>query len=166
MRQSRISAAEIGWYLRMQHRKALDVQLVNYRLVPRDVQLGIVAPIEERIDDHALWDEGRAVAIVAAQVRVGMTDHVSEQRIVPAQKPVDRLGIRVYQQLRRIEALPFVRIVRSMDPIAVPQTRLGALQIDMPDAVGLLGDRDSAGLQIFVAIIVKTELYASRVFAE
>jgi hypothetical protein len=53
-----------------------------------------------------------------------------------------------------------------VDPIAVPQTRLGALQIDMPDAVGLFGNRDSAGLQIVIAIIVKTELYASRVFAE
>src|ERR1700691_5349901 len=117
MRQSGVGAAQIGRYLRMLHRKALDVQLVNYRLVPRDVQLGIVAPVEERIDDHALWDEGRAVAIVAAQVPLRMTDRVAEQRIVPAQEPVDRLGIGVYQQLRRIETLSIVRIVRPMNPI-------------------------------------------------
>src|ERR1700693_1118737 len=157
MRQSRVGAAQIGRYLRMQHREALDVQLINDRLVPRDVQLGIVAPVKKRIDDYALWDEGRAVAIVAAQVPFGMTDRVAEQRIVPAEEPVDRLSIGVDQQLRRIETLPVVRIVRTIDPIAIPQTGLRALQIDMPEAVRLFGNRYSASLQLFVAIIVKTE---------
>src|ERR1700736_5928149 len=95
MRQPCIRAAQVGRYLRMQHRKALDVQLVDYRLMPWDVQLGIVAPVEVRIDDYALRDEPRTVAIVAAQVFVGMTDRVAEQRIVPAQEPVYRFGIGV-----------------------------------------------------------------------
>ena len=166
MRQAGIGAAQIGRYLRMQHRKALDVQLVNYRLVPRDVQLGIVAPVEVGIDDYALRDERRTVAIVAAQVFVGMTDRVAEQRIVPAQEPVDGLGIGINQQFRRIETMPVVRIVGSVHPIAVSQTRLHALQIDMPDTIGLFGNRYSRGFQIFVAIIVETKLYAGRVFAE
>jgi hypothetical protein len=66
MRQAGIGATQIGRYLRMQHRKALDVQFVNYRLVPRDVQLRIVAPVEVGIDHNALRDERRTVAIVAA----------------------------------------------------------------------------------------------------
>jgi hypothetical protein len=36
----------------------------------------------------------------------------------------------------------------------------------MPDTIGLFGNRYSAGFQIFVTIIVKTELYAGRAFAE
>jgi hypothetical protein len=95
-----------------------------------------------------------------------MTDRVAEQRIVPAQESVDRSGIWIDQQFRRIEAMPVVRIVRSVHPIAVPQTRLHALQIDMPDAIGLFGNRYSGGFQMFVAIIIETEIYAGRAFAE
>src|SRR6266481_3760253 len=53
-----------------------------------------------------------------------------------------------------------------MDPIAISQTRLGALQIDMPARIGLLGNRYSIGLAILIAIVVEAQLHASRVLAE
>src|ERR1700685_2056345 len=95
-----------------------------------------------------------------------MTDGVAEQRIVPAQEPVDRLGVRIHQQLGRIETMPIVRIVGTVDPVSVSQARLHALHIDMPDAVGLFGDSYPMSFQIFVAVIEQTELDASSIFAE
>src|SRR5258708_27781729 len=97
MRQSGIGAPQISRYLWMQLCEAFDMQLVNYRLVPWDVQLGVVAPVKVGIDDDAFWDERRAISIVAAQVFVGMPDRIAEQSIVPAEEPVDRLGIGVNQ---------------------------------------------------------------------
>src|SRR4029077_746756 len=154
MRQSRVGAAKIFRYLRMQHREAFHMQLVNYRLMPWNAQLRIVAPVKVRIDYHALRDERRAVAIVAAQVFVRMTNRVAEQCIVPAEEPVDRLGVWINQQLGRIETLPVVWIVRPIHPIAISQARLGPLQIDMPARISLLGNSYSIGLAILVAIVI------------
>src|ERR1700722_15953577 len=81
MREPGVGTALVGRYLGMQHREAFDMQFVNYRLVPRDVQQGIIAPVKVGIDDYAFWNERRAVAIVAAQVFVRMADRIAEQRV-------------------------------------------------------------------------------------
>jgi len=49
--------------------------------------------------------------------------------------------------------MPIPGIARSVHPIAVSQTRLRPPQLDVPDTVGLLGNRYSRGLQILVTII-------------
>src|SRR5271170_2110846 len=95
-----------------------------------------------------------------------MTDRVAEQRIVPAQEPVDRLGIRINQQLGGIEAMPIVWIVGTVDPISVSQARLHALHVDMPDAVRLFGDCYPMSFEILIAVIEQTELDAGSIFAE
>src|SRR6266481_5974575 len=166
MRQSRIGSAKIFRYLRMQHRETFNMQFVNYRLMPWDAQLRIVAPVKVRIDYHALRDERRAVAIIAAQVFVRMTNRIAKQCIVPAEEPVDRLGVWINQQLGRIETLPAIRIVRPVHPIAISQARLGPLQIDMPAGISLLGNSYSVGLAILAAIVIEAQLHAGRVFAE
>src|SRR5258708_20102320 len=117
MRQPGIGAKQSGRDLRMPHREAFDVQLVNYRFVPWDVQLGIIAPVKVAIDDDALRDERSAVAIVAAKIFVGTTDLIAKQGIVPAEEPVYRLGVRANQQFPRIETVAIVPIVPSVNPI-------------------------------------------------
>ena len=87
----------------MQLREALDVQLVDERLVPRRAQRSIVAPRERRVDDGGERRVCGAVALV--ERRVVRAGSEAEQRFVPLERPADDLGVRIDDDLVRIEAM-------------------------------------------------------------
>jgi hypothetical protein len=69
----------------------------------------------------------RVVALVWASHAVGI--HCG----VPADAALDRLRIRIQQQLGRVAAVPASRVIRAVDPVPVPLARSDARQVAMPD---------------------------------
>jgi len=67
---------------------------------------------------------------------------------MPCQGPRDRLGIRVEEELGRIEAVPVLGLVRPVHPVAVQEAgpRLG--QVDVPHLVRLLLHADPVALAL------------------
>ena len=125
--QARVGPPPLRWDIRVPHGEALDVGLIDDRVVPGDPRRPILAPVERRIDDHALRNSGGAVAVVLAEVRVCMADFIAEQHVAPADGAIDRLGVGVQQELGGIEAVPVGRVVGAVDavPVALAWPRLG-----------------------------------------
>ena len=123
----------------MARREALDVDLVDDRLVPRSAQWPVGAPGEGGVDDERLRHAGRAVAPVHRQVGVGVADLVAEQRVAPAHGAVDGAGVGVEEQLGRVEAVTGGRLPWPLHPVAVAETRPRLRHVDVPDAFRPLG---------------------------
>ncbi|MFT3847446.1 MAG: hypothetical protein QM739_01850 [Propionivibrio sp.] len=92
-------------------------------------------------------------------------DFVAEVGVVPAQAATDGLGIRVEQQLVRVEAMALLRAVRAMHPVAVKQAVPFARQVAMPDEIGLLRHGDAFDLASAVQV-EQAELDLGRVLGE
>ena len=76
----------------------------------------VVAPVEVRVVHDRPGHERRAVVVVA---RVLVAEVVREARLVPVDLALDRLGVRVEQQLGRVAPLAALRLPRAVDPVAV-----------------------------------------------
>jgi hypothetical protein len=118
-------------------REALDVELVDDRLLPRRPRPDdlIVLPLERRVDHDRLRHRRRRVGRVDGEVSVlrAGAGHVRERaRRTPVDGAVDRLRVRVDQQLRGIEAVPRQRLVRAVHAIAVALPRPDARQVAVP----------------------------------
>src|SRR5581483_788095 len=81
--------------------------------------------------------------------RVG--EVVVEQRLVPPQVTLDRLAVRVEQQLGRLAAKAAQRVVPAVHPVAVALPGFDARQVGMPDEAVDLGEVDS----LFAAVTVE-----------
>ena len=125
--------------------EALDVQLVNQCLVPGGAGRPIVAPGEGRVHDAAERAERRVVAAVQGKVGRGVAEFVAEQRIVPMHLAANRLGIRVQDDLFRIEAVPVGRLVGTVNPVAVKLVGLNVGQVTVPDLVGMFAENNALG---------------------
>ena len=128
---------------RVLHGESADVRLVDHRLVPGRTQLGIVAPVEFRIDDHCQGGTVGVVPVIEGKVRIRVADAVPEHRIGPAQVASDRLDIGIEHDLVRIEPVSLLRIVRAVHAITVKLTKLNVGQIAVPDNIGLFRQRDT-----------------------
>ena len=53
--QAGVGAAQVLAHAGVAHREALDVRLVDHRLVHRRVRRPVVLPVEAVVDDHATW---------------------------------------------------------------------------------------------------------------
>ena len=93
------------------HREALDVGLVDHRLVPRGAQPAVALPVEARVDDDALRDRVGVVLVVGLEVGVLLAGRHVRQHVagVEQDRALDRLGVRVEQQLARVEAVTLAR---------------------------------------------------------
>jgi hypothetical protein len=89
------------------------MRLVDHRLVVRASRRPVVTPIEVRVDHHRLHHVPATVRVVA---RGRIVEPVPEQRLVPVDGALDRPGVRVQEQLRRIAPQPGRRLVRAVDP--------------------------------------------------
>ena len=58
----------------------------------------------------------RAVALILLQIRLAVSDLIAEQRIVPVDRAIDRLGVGIEQQLGGIESMPIGRVHRGHEP--------------------------------------------------
>jgi hypothetical protein len=146
-RHAREGAAELLGHLRMLHREAAHVGLVEHGLGPGHAQRIGLRPLEARVDHHALGHQRRAVALVEAQVAVGMAHGVAEQLGAPLQRPHVGLGIGVEQQLVVVEAVALLGFVGTVHAQAVARAGLQAGHEAVPDLVGVLGQGDAAHLR-------------------
>ena len=110
-------------------REALDVGLVDHGLGVRHVQLAVTGPVEERVDDDAEHHVRRRVLVVEG---VRVVELVGEQRRVPVDLPVHRLGVGIEQQLRRVGPQPAAGSYGAVHPVAVALTRLHLRQVAVP----------------------------------
>ena len=138
----RIGAAQLFRNLRMQHRHAANMRFVNDGLVQRRGWPLLAAPVEARVDHRTDGRKRCAVPVIERKIAVRVAQTIAEQFIRPFQLASDGLGIRIEQQLVRIEAQPRVRIVGAMHAIAVQLTRTYARKVDVPGAVRPFADPD------------------------
>ncbi len=89
------SAAHRFGYLWIAHRVAAHMGFVDDRFIPRLEQAGVVSPVVGVFDHHALGHEGRAIALVEAQVAVGVAHGVAVELIGPDQIAVELARIRI-----------------------------------------------------------------------
>src|SRR5581483_8755086 len=74
--------------------------------------------------------------------------------------------VRIEEELRAVEAVPRARVVRPVDPKAVPPSRARLGQIAMPHLVGALLERDARPLVVAVRPVEEAELDAGRALGE
>ena len=141
-----VAAAQVFGHVRVQLREALDVQLVDQRLVPGRARRPVVAPGEGRVDHRRQRGIRRAVAVVEGQVGLRVAELVAEQLVGPAHVAADRLGVRVEHDLVGIEAVPAGGLVRPVDAVAVELAGQDVGQVGVPDLVGVLLQRDPVRL--------------------
>ena len=120
----------------------LDVQLVDHRVAPPRVRPAVVAPVEVRVvhDDRP---SGRT-----ARSRAGLRwsgESVSWPKIAGSstQRPADRPGVGVEQQLVGVEPQPESRRPRPVGPVAVAGAGRDAGDGAVPDAERHLGQLDA-----------------------
>ena len=128
----------------MLHREALDVGLVDHAVGQRRVRRAVVLPVEARVDDDALRDRRRVVGVVRRQVVVlaARRDVRVDVALVEQDRPVDRLRVRVQQQLGGVEAMAALRVVGPVDAVAVALAGVHAGQVAVPVERGALGQLD------------------------
>ena len=131
-REAGIGAAQLVRHIRVELREAFHVRLVDHRSVPRRLGTSILSPGERGIDHHALRHRTGTVALVEGEVLLGIADLVAVHGVVPSDRPADRSGIRVEEQLVGVEPMPFARLVGPVDPIAVEAPRPHVGQVDVP----------------------------------
>ncbi len=130
MAKPRVRAPHVVRDARVGHGQALDVGLVEDRLVVLVPRRAVVAPVEEGIGDHRVH---RVAERVVAVERGGVAEAVGEQRLVAVDLAVDGLRIGVEQQLARVAAVSVRQVVRPVDPVAVALARLDPRHVSVPD---------------------------------
>ena len=159
-----IGAALLFRHIGMQLGEALDVQFVDQRIVPRISRRAVVSPGEGFVDYDRQGRKLGVVALVERQIGLGVSQFVAPHFVRPARLAGDRLGIGIEQDFVGIEAMPLGRLVGPVDPKAINLPRHHVRQIDVPDQVGLLGQRDANRLLFVVGRIEQAELDLRRVF--
>ena len=135
-------AAELLGHVRVLHRQAPDVRLVQDGVLPRDVRPRHPLPVEGVVDHGAQRRVRRAVALVA-QLAAGAGDRAHEAR-VPAVRPPDRLGVGIEQHLVGVEAVALVGRPRAVDAEAVATAAAEARHVPVPHRAGPLGEHQRA----------------------
>ncbi len=135
--QPRVGAADRRGDVRVVDGQALDVGLVDDRLVVGGPRVPVVLPVEEGVGDDGLHHVGGAVLVVAP---VRPVELVAEDRLVPVDLALDRLGVRVEEQLAGVAAQPLGGRVGPVHPEAVPLARGHPREVAVPDEPVDLGE--------------------------
>src|SRR3954447_24891336 len=109
------------------------MSFVDDRLVQRCGRWPVIAPVEVRVVDKTFEHMSGAVVVVAG---VLVTKVVSEAALVPVDRSVDGLGVRVKQKLVRIAPQAIGRIPRAVHAIPVVLAGPDRREINVP-AVGV-----------------------------
>ena len=130
-------------------RHALDMGLIDDRLVIRRQRCPVESPVEERIDHHAghrvaeRVDHRGSTGFARVAVRVNAVQVIGEQRLPEGEVAVERLPVRVEQQLAGVTAVAGGRVERPVHPESVALARGDVRQIRVPDVAVHLVERDS-----------------------
>ena len=120
--------------------ETLHVQLVDHGLRPGPTEAHVALPVEGPVDHDTVRDRGggvRGVGSVLAARRIR-----ERPRPVVGDRPVDRLRVRVDQELRRVEAVPGARVPEAVHPVAVPLARPHARKVRVPHVRRVLAELD------------------------
>ena len=140
-------------------REALHVRLVDHRPVPRNLRAPVGTPLERCADDDAARRVRRRIAAVTDEVAVRAASRwTAQERVVPADVATDGPGVRVQEQLRRVEAEAAGRVERAVDPEAVCDARPEVGQVAVEDAVGPLRQLDPGRLAVLVRRVEQAQL--------
>jgi len=135
-----LSALVLG-DLRVPLGEALDVDLVDHRVVPGMAGRPVVAPVEVRIGDDAAGHERGAVR--AAGRQIVLVQLVRIDGLVPFRMPLDGASIGIEQELGWIAAQSLLRLPGAVDAIRIAMAGLDPDEIAVPDEAGALGKRES-----------------------
>ena len=149
-------------HLRVPHREAAHVHLVDDALVRRPRRRPLGAPGEGGVDHHRLGEIAGAVTIVERQIGVRIAEPVGKEGVVPLERSTQQLGVGVEQQLVGIEAMPGIRLVGPVHAIAVVLARPQVGKIAVPDLVRHLRQRDPIGLLAVVVEQAQLDLLGMR----
>ena len=164
-RHAGVRAAEVLGDVREALREALHVNLVDDRVRPRRQRRLVVLPVEGVVDDDALRDRVRVVLVVALEVGVwpARRDVRQRARNPMVDRAVDRLRVRVDQELRRVEAVTALGCPGAVHAVGVPLARPDPGEVAVPDVSRALFQRH-AGLAVLV--VEQAELDALGVLRE
>jgi hypothetical protein len=152
--QTGVGAPELGGNLWMAGGQALDVGLVDDRVVPRRAGALVVPPREQGVGHHRLGNvRGR---IPPVERGVVATDFVAEHRIVPVEVAVDGVGVGVDKKLVGVEPEAVVGLVTAVHPVAVPLAGADAGQVAVPHEGGDLGQGVA---RLVAAVVEQTQLH-------
>ena len=145
----RVGATDALRHGGVQPGEAAHVGFIDDGMVPRDaLAAGFLLPVEVGVHHHTLGYERRTVALVEAQVVVLGADGVAEARRVPFQLAEVPPRIGVEQQLVGVEAVPVLRLVGAVHAKAVDGARADALNVAMPDFIGVFGQGNALNLAL------------------
>lgn len=114
-----VGAADLLEHLRVGHRQALDVRLVDDGVVVLVAQRPVVAPVEVGVDD----DREHRLAEVVLGVALGRVGEVvGEQRLVVGDLTLDGLGVGSRSSLLGSQLGGRWRVERAEDPEPVELT--------------------------------------------
>ena len=159
-REAEVGAAELGWNVGVAKAETLGVRFVDDRAPQRDVGWHVVLPIERRIDD----DPERCAALVDSgwgKVLALIEDVVGKGSFREVLDAGERAGIGIQEQVRGIEAEPFLWLPRPVDAVAVQLTWHDRLYVDVPYELGAVPQTNSRFATLSVE---EAELYAGRGF--
>ncbi len=134
VRQTGVRPAELLGDARVRRGEALDVQLVDHRVGPRDVGRPVALPVVRRVDDHRVRHErGRVVRV---RLGVVLAEGRAEHGGVGPQRTEQCAGVGVGEQLGGVEAVAVPGVPRPVHPVAVALPGPDALDPPVPDVVG------------------------------
>ena len=135
-----VGPAKRGWHVGMLHGQTADVGLVDDRVVQRDPGRTVVAPVEEPVADDRFGDMWCAVVGVRL---VRVVEAIAEARLRPVDLAVDRLCVRVEEQLRRVAPQTLRRLPGAMDPESVMLAWADVGKVGVPAVAVDLGQLDA-----------------------
>jgi hypothetical protein len=114
------------------------------------------SPGEGVVDDDALRNATGAVVGIGLEVFPGGADLVREDGVAPPDGTGDRFRVRVDEQLRGIEAMPLLGVVRSVNAVAVVLAGAHVRQVAMPHLVRSFANRNRPALGRVGLVIEET----------
>src|SRR5215212_7818673 len=116
----------------MTGREPLDMELVDHRIVERDVGAAVVAPGKGAVDDDPLGNAAGIVLLVSQQI-IAASQRIAEDRSIPVDTAGQRSCVGVDEELGPVEAMAGLRLPGTIDPIAIALAGPDAGQIAVPD---------------------------------
>jgi len=163
--QPGISAPQLFRHQRVLAGKTLDVDFVDYSLMPRCPRCAVITPAELRFDDASQRREWRTVTFVEIRV-VASSMRIAIKRIVPAQVPGDGFGVRIEHDFVRVEAMTPLQLVGPVNSVAVELPGPEVRQIGVPHFFISFRKNDALRFGLCVDRVEKAELDLCCVLGE
>ena len=157
--QSQVRSAEVRRDIRVARGEALDMDLVEDRLVPWNPRVPVASPREGRVHHRGEGGERRAVPRVRGQIARGVVEGIPVDRVAPAQGAADAFRVGIENHLLRVEAVTRRRVVRSAHAIAVRLPRPDVGQVAVPHEIGPFRERDARRLPRRLRAVEEAQLH-------